>query len=402
MHRFKVRILLHSSLLLSLLLTSGCQGKKDPGIEDQIISENKTVVKGLLENGSDELIYFDEMGARAFYPIDTVRCNDKGEFLIRFRADHTAFYALRGEDQSYVTLLIEPGQKVEFRGSINSSHDYFVKGSPGSELIHKLAIEHKRTVAEMAQISRQNKMALRSPDYQEIKLKLDERFDSLATAFYDYSLNFIHENHQSLSILIALYNQYGYGLPVFNLKADPDIFHFVDSSLSKYYPENEAVKMLHSQLASANLSNNTAAQKSGLKTGDKAPDFVMTDFKGNPIALNDFKGNYVLLSFWAAWSRPSKDENEYLKKAFRMFHNKGFNILQVSLDENEQLWKQTIEADTLLWHHASDLRRWESKINDLYHLEKIPSNYLISPDGKIIGIDLFGEDLIQQLRKIFK
>lgn len=387
------------SLLFFMLLAIGCRSNIKNDSENPNSSDNNILINGVLEHGAGEYIYLDEMNAREFIPIDTVICDEKGEFNIPFRSEYAAFYALKSMDKGYVTLLLEPGEKVEFKGDNNSFHSYSVTGSPGSELINMLSVEHKKTVTALAEISKKNRASMKLPGYQEVKLKLDEEFDSLATAFYNYSVQFIYENPQSLSILIALYNQYGYGLPVFNPDADINLFQFVDSSLSIHYPNNDAVKMLHSQIETSGRKDDNALQTSGPKLGEKAPDFVMNDYEGNPIALIDFRGNYLLLSFWAAWSKPSREENEYLKKAFQMFGDKGFTIFQISIDDNERLWKQTIESDKLDWHHASDLRRWESEINDLYSLEKIPSNYLISPDGNVAGIDLFGEELIETLRK---
>ena len=62
---------------------------------------------------------------------------------------------------------------------------------------------------------------------------------------------------------------------------------------------------------------------------------------------------------------------------------------------------KAIKEDGLNWDHVSELMRWDTPVADLYHLEKIPSNVLVDPSGKIIGTDLFGERLLEKLELIF-
>ncbi|MBN2698086.1 MAG: redoxin domain-containing protein [Bacteroidales bacterium] len=382
-------------------MMTGCRfSHKEPSPNHEARQET-VVIQGNVKNGAGEPVYLDEIAPREFIPVDTVYCNEEGEFSIRFATNRTAFYALRSTLKGYVTLLLEPGEKVRFSGNLEAVHPYSIKGSEGSELIRELSAEHKRVIDAMAEISRKNRASLHHPDYQSIKLQLDRTFDSLASAFYDYSLRFIHDHAPSPAILIALYNQYGYGLPVFSMESDMDVYRFVDSSLSALYPDNESVRMLHAQIKSAEQQMKAVPAKGGLMPGDSAPDFVIRDPDGNTVALSDLRGKHVLLAFWATWSKPGMDENHFLRKAHRMFGEKGLAIFQISLDENPAVWKEVIKSDSLTWYHGSDLMRWDSRINDLYFIEKIPSNFLITPDGKIDSIDLFGQNLIEELEKIF-
>jgi len=384
-------------LLISALLINACNRNKN---YDKGTGETYNVsLKGFLEQGEGKTVYLEIMGGTAFIPLDTTTCNEHGEFMFRFRTDHPAFYALRAFYKGYVTLLMEPGENAEFQGNYLDAHKYHIKDSPGSELINDLATEHKKIIDGMAEISKKTREALEQPDYSEIKPDLDLQFDSLATTFYNYSIDFIHGHSNSLAILIALYNQYGYGLPVFNLAADKNVYQFVDSSLYSKYPENESVKLLHNQLVSTLQGDRSAIPSNGPAIGKKAPDFGMKNRKGEMVALRDFRGKYVLLSFWAAWSKPSEEENQYLKQAYKIFKPSGFEIIQVSVDDNPTAWLDAIRTDSLTWCQLSDLKRWDSDVIDLYSVEKIPSNYLISPDGTVLDKDLFGDNLIKALHK---
>ena len=138
-----------------------------------------------------------------------------------------------------------------------------------------------------------------------------------------------------------------------------------------------------------------------LQKGEIAPDFVSSQPDGEELALYDLKGNYVLLSFWAGWSRLSREENVTLREAYEKYQHQPFRILQVSLDEEKNSWTEAILEDELIWDHVSDLMRWESGVVDLYRIEKIPSTLLIDPSGRIIETDLFGNRLLETLEAIF-
>jgi peroxiredoxin len=134
---------------------------------------------------------------------------------------------------------------------------------------------------------------------------------------------------------------------------------------------------------------------------DKYIDLELPDTSGNLIRISDFDGTYRLIDFWASWCGPCRAENPNLVALFEKYQGHNFIIIGVSLDENEDAWKQAISDDNLTWPHMSDLNRWGSEAVDAYDLEYIPSNVLINPQGEIIARNKLGEELQQELEKLF-
>jgi peroxiredoxin len=144
------------------------------------------------------------------------------------------------------------------------------------------------------------------------------------------------------------------------------------------------------------------AKKTGV--GRMAMDFTQNDTLGNPVSLSSFKGKYVLIDFWASWCGPCRQENPNVVKAFNNYKDKGFTVLGVSLDQPnaKDKWMKAIHDDNLTWTQVSDLKFWKNEVAVQYGIQAIPQNFLIDPQGKIIGKNLRGEGLNKKLEELFK
>ncbi|MCS6821285.1 MAG: TlpA family protein disulfide reductase [Microscillaceae bacterium] len=139
------------------------------------------------------------------------------------------------------------------------------------------------------------------------------------------------------------------------------------------------------------------------KIGETAPEIALPNQDGKTIKLSEFKNKkYVLVDFWASWCRPCREENPYVVSAYEKYKNKDFVVLSVSLDNDRQKWLEAIKKDKLNWQwHVSDLlSEQRGEVSKKYGVKSIPANFLIDKKGKVVAMNLRGEELEKTLKKV--
>ncbi|MEO7046466.1 MAG: TlpA disulfide reductase family protein, partial [Ferruginibacter sp.] len=132
------------------------------------------------------------------------------------------------------------------------------------------------------------------------------------------------------------------------------------------------------------------------------PDFALADTSGKIVKLSKLRGKYVLVDFWASWCAPCRRENPNVVEAYKKFHDKGLDIVGVSLDTKKDAWLKAINHDGLTWYHVSDLKGWNGHIEKEFGIKVVPTNFLLDKDGKVIAKNLRGEALQKKLEELLK
>jgi thiol-disulfide isomerase/thioredoxin len=136
-----------------------------------------------------------------------------------------------------------------------------------------------------------------------------------------------------------------------------------------------------------------------LTNGAKFPDFSEKDLLGNPLSVSKYEDKVVLVDFWATWCVPCVAELPNIIKAYNKHHSNGFEVIGISLDQDEQKLKSFLKAKEIPWVQYFDGKGWQNKLAAKYGINSVPATFLLDREGKIIGQDLRGEALEEALTK---
>jgi peroxiredoxin len=174
-----------------------------------------------------------------------------------------------------------------------------------------------------------------------------------------------------------------------------------DDEVSKLENLVSDFEKVHPNLKMTKVMKDKVARYKKVAIGAVAPEFTLPDTAGNSLNINDLKGEYTLLDFWASWCSPCLLQVPDLKEAYDVYHDKGFEIVGVSVDSKGDRWKKAIEKYEMNWPHVSDLKGWGSETASDYNVTFIPFNMLIDSEGKIIAKNLHSKELQSKLAELF-
>jgi peroxiredoxin len=380
-----------TALLVPLIFLFACSGKDNIRIH------------GNFPRSENEVIYLDEMSINASITLDSAKVKKGGTFRFKLKADEPSFYQLKITPNNFITLMMEPGETVHVESDRNFlPSGYSITGSEGSELIKMLDDHLLQTQKTLDSIVLEYRSNMDKAGFDTLEAQLNNEYNAAIRKQRRFTISFILEHICSLASIKALYQQYDSVTYVLYDMKDLQYLKIVADSLQVHYPDSK-----HTRALLANLESEMArfnAQRINELISSTEPtgiDLSLPDVEGDTIALSSLRGQYVLLSFWASWDEASIRQNTEFKRLYDQYHSRGFEIYQVSFDNDKEAWMRAIRFDELRWINVSDLNYPNSPVINRFNIQRLPANFLLDREGDIIGKDFTGRTLKIKLTQLF-
>ncbi|NQX37536.1 Peroxiredoxin [Pedobacter steynii] len=295
------------------------------------------------------------------------------------------FYSLRVENKRIRYNAFLDNSSMVLKGDAEDLSKVTLSGSAAHDDYLRYTATVASTTAKIRSLNKEYRDASTAKNEELVK-SISKQFDEVEGEQAKLTDEFIRKNPQS----------YYTANLIFNGDIEPSVTGPVYNGLSKSVKESAYGIKVKERLADL----------SRVAVGIKAPDFSALTPEGATLSLNEVvkKGKYTLIDFWASWCGPCRQENPNVVAAYAKFHEKGLNVLGVSLDKTEgaAAWKKAIADDQLTWYQISDLKYWQSPVVKLYAIRGIPHSVLVDAKGVIVAKDLRGKALHDKLEELLK
>lgn len=332
-----------------------------------------------LANGNDKTVYLQKYVDNVPVTIDSAVIAEEKAVLTAPIDNPQILYALKIKGQRGSMPFFADNKDVAFVGDLNNPQAVEIMGS--------------ETQAELDAYNNQ---------LDEINMQIRDLYAVMQQAFSDND-----------SIKMDSLNKVGTALMEQQdnfrdeyIKAHPESFvtHYILDGVKQDYPLDQ-LKDLMAGFTTESIYrdhlNDYVAKQERLEVGQPFIDFTLQTKDGEDVTLSEkiAQNKLTLVDFWASWCGPCRHENPVVKAAYEKYHELGFEVVGVSVDQDEAAWLKAVEEDELPWMQVRDS---EDKVSEDYMIYYIPSNFLFDQNGTMIAKGLRGEDLEAKLAEILK
>lgn len=132
-----------------------------------------------------------------------------------------------------------------------------------------------------------------------------------------------------------------------------------------------------------NVTQEATRRLSVLNLTKKPLDLKFTAVDGKEFDLAKLRGKVVLVDFWATWCGPCRMEIPNVVATYKKLHDKGFEIVGISLDSNKDKLVSYAKEKEMTWPQYFDGQSWQNKISSAYGITGIPTMWLVDKKGLV-------------------
>ncbi|MGB7394729.1 MAG: TlpA disulfide reductase family protein [Pricia sp.] len=321
--------------------------------------------------------------------IDTAKV-ENGKFTFTGTADTMELnYLFIDQLPGYTAVILENGE-INLKAQKDSLGMAEITGTPQNEIFADFRDQSHELTNQAQSIQQDMQQASMKKDSATANSLRDEMME-LQEEYKNFNIEYIKSHPDALISALLIGQALGTGA------IDAEEAQGMYDNLSPEIKKTKAAATIQEQLEGQKQAE---ANEKNVSVGAKAPEFTAPTPDGGELALNDALGKVTLVDFWAAWCKPCRLENPNVVKVYEKYHDKGLNIVGVSLDRTEEAWKKAIEEDGLNWQHVSHVAYFSDPIAKLYNVDAIPAAFLLDENGVIVAKNLRGPALEEKVAEM--
>ena len=366
-------------------------------------SEKKFNINGTITQAKDSVLYLENMSLNGPKAVDSVKLDENGNFEFKQKApDAPEFYRLRIANQM-VNLAVDSTESITVKAAYPTmSANYEVSGSEECTKIRDLAYMQLALQRQVTAIANSPTLGVQAVEDSVTKV--------LEVYKNKVKLNYIFKEPMKAYAYYALFQTIVLGnanILIFNPRSSKDdvkVFAAVATSWDTYFPKAERGLNLHN-IAIEGMKNVRIAENNARQTisADKVKvagviDIALTDNHGRVRKLTDLKGKVVLLDFQAFAAEGSLKRIMMMRDIYNKYHDRGFEIYQVSFDPEEHFWKTKTAA--LPWVSVWDENGTRSAVLAQYNVQTLPTFFLIDRNNTLQKRDAQIKDLDAEIQAL--
>lgn len=362
--------------------------------------DHQLSVSGTIDGATGKYLKIIDMTKSGFMP-DSIVIGDSGRFAFSQKCAEPKDFVLYIEPENNIRVLPCPDENVVITAAYpNVAATFSVAGSSESERLAGLLRKHHQSNFVLDTLNQYYMAHQLDRKFEQIRADVRAKSDSVYRADRQLHERFIAEQPGSLASYVALSSKLGLRTNLFNIQDDFKYFEMVDTALMNRYDTIAITLMLDRYVSQARASIEMHP-KTQIAVGDTMPDIALSNPYGDTIRVSKLSAKYLLVNFWGSWCKPCREAHPELRKVFRTYRYRGFDIYSVALERSLDDWKNTIREDRLIWiNHVSELNYMDSRVARQLGIDAIPFNLLIDADRVVLAKNLTPAQLDAKLSEL--